>query len=115
MTEKTARHVASGFAYTVVRSDGESWSKKYRQGADGNAPAAEEFLKSVQAEEAKIREELKTQAKIEMRTQDWQDFKSAENCWICKESLIKAKHLDSADVWDEDTGNYRGQSHKLCR
>lgn len=54
-TEKTARHVASGFAYTVVRTDGESRSKKYRQGADGNTLAAEEFLKLIQAQDSRIR------------------------------------------------------------
>ena len=50
-TEKTVRHVASGFAYTVVRSDGKSWSRKYRQGAHGETSAAEECLESILREE----------------------------------------------------------------
>lgn len=79
-TEKTSKQVASGFAYTVVRSDGKSWSKKYRQGADGNDPAANEFLKSILREEETIREELKEQEPLRMRRQDWENFKKAENC-----------------------------------
>lgn len=115
MAEKTAKHVACGFAYTVVRSNGKSWSKNYRQGPDSNAPAAEEFLKAIQVEEAKVREELQTQAKIEMRPQDWKDFKSAANCWICEKSLCIPEYFDSVGVWDENTGRYEGQAHKLCR
>ena len=104
--------MASGFAYTVVCSDGKSWSKKYRQGEDGNVPAAEEFLKSIVREEETIREELKEQAPLKMCPQDWQKFKEAENCWICKEGLCKENFLDSVAVRNPKTGAYCGQSHK---
>ena len=114
-TEKTVRHVASGFVYTVVRSDGESKSAKYRQGSDGKTPAAEKFLKAIQAEDARTWKELETEAEIEMKPQDWKNFKEAEKCWICKEYLVKPEYLDSVDVWNVNTGQYCGQSHRKCR
>ncbi|CAH3157341.1 unnamed protein product [Porites lobata] len=51
-TEKTDKHEACGFTFTVVRCDGKSWPVvKYRQGADGQKKAVEEpeFLDSVGA------------------------------------------------------------------
>ena len=65
-TEKTARHVGCGYAYTVVSSDGKSWSRKYRQGEDGKYPAAEEFLKAMLGEEEKIREKIREELTISL-------------------------------------------------
>lgn len=90
-TEKTAQHVASGFAYTVVRSDGKRWSKKYRQGLDGQKPAAEMFLEAIMSEEEKIRKELEIQAQIKMKPQDWENFKNEKNCWICEKKFDNFK------------------------
>lgn len=49
-----------------------------------------------------------------MRPQDWRAFKSAENSWICEESLRIAEYLDSVGAWDVETGAYIGQTHRLC-
>ena len=112
---KISKHVACGFAYMVVRSDGKSWSKKYRQRKDGNAPVAEEFFKAVQAEEVAIRKELENQATIVMAPRDVKAFNEATKCWICEKSLIIPEYLDAVDVWCLNTGVYEGQAHKLCR
>ena len=94
-TEKTAKHIACGYAYTVVRSDRKSWSKKYRVGADGNEPAALHFLKSIVQEEEAIRAELEKPAPLKMSPEDWGNFKAEEECWICKEELTVENFLDS--------------------
>ena len=96
---KISKHVACGIAYMVVRSDGKSWSKKYRQGKDGNAPVAEEFLKAVQAEEVAIRKELENQATIVMAPGDVKVFNEATKCWICEKSLIIPEYLDAVGGW----------------
>ena len=113
-TEKTLKHKACGFAYTIVCSNGKSWSRKYRQGADGETPAAQEFLKAIQEEEQRIREELEKPAPLKMGHHDWHNFKIAENCWICKENLWKENFLDLVPVRYDKTGAYCRQSHRKC-
>lgn len=61
-TEKTDKHEACGFTFTVVRCDGKSWPVvKYRQGADGQKKAVEEFLRRVLGVQEKSREARKHQ------------------------------------------------------
>ena len=59
---------------------------------------------------------------IEMTWKDWENFKNAADCHICKKSLIKDEFLDSLPVWnieeaDEEASgkwSYWGQGHKKC-
>lgn len=107
--------MASGYAYKIVRSDGKSWSKRYRQWNDGRDPAAKDFLKSLVVEEEKIREFFKKPASLEMTRQDWKHFNEAKNCWICEKSLWVENFLDSLAVRDPPTGKYCGKSDRKCR
>lgn len=112
---KTACHDASGYAYTVVRSDGKSWRKKYRKGKDGEPHAVQEFLKSIVEEEEKIREELKSHAPLKMGGEDWEKFNKAVDCWIREKPLWVDNFLNSVPVRDPPTGKYCGQSQRKCR
>ena len=116
-TEKTEWHEACGYAYRVVRSDGEvTGSKVYKGNAVGT------FLSDILQEEEKIREILAAPMLIEMTVEDWGNFKNAIDCHICNKSLIKDEFLDSLPVWNfeeaDEEGNekwsYWGQGHKKC-
>lgn len=92
-----------------MRSDGKSWSKKYRQGANGQNPVVEEFLKAMLVEERQILDELEVQAKIRMSPENWDNFNNASHCWICEKSLFIPEYLDSVGVWDVNTGHCEGK------
>jgi len=117
-TEKTEWHEACGYAYRVVRSDGEVTGSKVYRGEN----AVGTFLSDIQQEEEKIREAFATPKPIEMTWKDWENFKNAADCYICNKSLIKDEFLDSLPVWNiEEEGeeggenlSYWGQSHKRC-
>lgn len=51
LTENTSRHVACGYAYKVVRSEGEASDTELYRGDN----AAGEFLKAILQEKEKIR------------------------------------------------------------
>ena len=55
-TEKVENHEACGYAYAVVRSDGEVVSENFFRGVN----AVERFLSDILEEERKIRESLAT-------------------------------------------------------
>ncbi|KAL9954681.1 hypothetical protein ACROYT_G042247 [Oculina patagonica] len=113
-TDKTEQHEACGFAYTVVRSDGKHEKPFVYRGEN----AAEVLLKCLLSEEEKIRFELSKQKRLVMTPEDWENFKNAEDCHICEETLIKENFLDSLPVWirneKEKTLDYFGQLHKKC-
>ena len=109
--EKTERHEACGYSYIVVRSDGKVvGSNTYRGGEN----AAGKYLSDILQEEEKIRESLAVPKPIDMKNEDWEKFKNANDCHICNKSLIKDEFLDSIPVCDYNTGHYCGQSHKDC-
>jgi len=117
-TEKTEWHEAYGYAYRVVRSDGEVTGSKVYWGEN----AVGTFLSDIQQEEEKIREALAEPKPIEMTWKDWENFKNAADCYICNKSLIKDEFLDSLPVWNiEKAGeegseklSYWGQGHQKC-
>ena len=110
-TEKAEKHVSCGFAFTAVRSDGEVFCfRKMRERG-----AAKEFLKQLLEVEEDIQKSLEEVVPIQMTTQDWQSFRCAEMCHVCDENLVKPEFLDSAPVFDVNTGKYCGQSHMRCR
>jgi len=118
-TEKTEWHEACGYAYRVVRSDGEVTGSKVYRGEN----VVGTFLSDILQEEEKIRESLAAPKPIEMTWKDWENFKNAADCHICNKSLIKDEFLDSLPVWNiekasEEEGrenlSYWGQGHKKC-
>ena len=109
-TEKTEWHEACGYAYRVVRSDGEVTGSKVCRGEN----AVGTFLSDILLEEEKIRESLATLKPIVMTWKDLENFKRADDCHVCNKSFIKDEFLDSIPVWDHDTGRYCGKSHKRC-
>ncbi|KAL9975480.1 hypothetical protein ACROYT_G012642 [Oculina patagonica] len=111
-TDKTEQHEACGFAYTVVRSDGEHEKTFVYRGEN----VVEVFLNCLLSEEKKIRYELSKPKPLVMTAKDWVNFKNATNCHICEETLMKQNFLDSLPVWigNKKDLNYFGQMHKKC-
>ena len=115
-TMKTEYHKASGYSYTVVRSDGEVSGPKVYRGEN----AVGTFLSDILQEEVKIRESLAAPKPIVMTAEDWKKYKNATDCHICSKSLIKDEFLDSLPVWSIEDGeggeqcSYKGQRHKKC-
>ena len=119
---KTEYHKASGYSYTVVRSDGEVFGSNVYRGEN----AVGMFLSDILQEEVIIRKSLAVSKPVVMTAKDWEKHKNATDCHICKKSLIKDEFLDSLPVWSiegvedsEDSGNsekytYWGQWHKKC-
>ena len=113
---KKEYHEASGFSYTVVRSDGEVSGLKVYRGEN----AVGKFLSEILQEEVKIRESLAAPKPIVMTAEDWEKYKNATGCHICNKSLIKDEFLDSLPVWRIEDGeggekcSYKGQGHKKC-
>lgn len=69
-TEKTERHEACGYGYTIVRTDGETFKPNVCRGEN----AADRKLLQ---DEANIRESLATLKPLVMRPGDWVRYKSA--------------------------------------
>ena len=65
-TENKNVHMACGYAYKVVRSNGTVMSTKYYRGEN----TAEEFLKEILNEEANLRNSLEDRAPIFMQQED---------------------------------------------
>ena len=97
---KKEYHEASGFSYTVVRSDGEVSGLKVYRGEN----AVGKFLSEILQEEVKIRESLAAPKPIVMTAEDWEKYKNATDCHICNKSLIKDEFLDSLPVWRIEDG-----------
>ena len=115
-TMKTEYHEASGYSYTVVRSDDEVLGPKVYRGEN----AVGKFLSDILQEEVKIRESLAAPKPIVITAEDWEKYKNATDCHICNKSLIKDEFLDSLPVWSIEDGeggekcSYKGQGHKKC-
>ena len=115
-TMKTDYHKASGYSYTVVRSDGKDSGPKVYRGEN----AVGTFLSDILQEEVKIRESLAAPKPIVMTAENWEKYKNATDCHICNKSLIKDEFLDSLPVWRIEDGeggekcSYKGQGHKKC-
>ena len=109
-TRKTSHHIACGYSYIVVRSDGLTKAPVLYRGQD----AAKRFLDALQEEEQKIKDELADPKPINMRKEDWKVFNTATTCHVCSLPLVKASHRDAHDIFDFNTGNHRGQAHKRC-
>ena len=115
-TMKIEYHEASGYSYTVVRSDGGVSGPKVYRGEN----AVGTFLSDILQEEVNIRESLAAPKPIVMTAEDWEKYKNATDCHICNKSLIKDEFLDSLPVWSIEDGeggekcSYKGQGHKKC-
>ena len=113
-TEKTHWHLACGYLYIVVRSDGKVTGWRFYRGEN----AVERFFEDIVQQEDKIRNSLLVAAPLDTKPEDWWKFKTAKNCHICNKSLIKDECLDSLPVWNvEEDGEklcYWGQGHKKC-
>ena len=94
-TEKTEWHEACGYSYIVVKSDGELTGSKVYRGEE----AVKLFLESIMQEKKKIRESLAVAKPVIMTQEDWDDFKHAENCYICEKKLVKENYWDSLPVY----------------
>jgi len=83
-TEKTEWHEACRYAYIVVRCDGEVTGSNVYRGEN----AVEKVFEDILQEEVKIRDSLAKPKEIVMTWKDWENFKIAADCHVCKKSLI---------------------------
>ena len=109
-TEKIKKHEACGYAYKVVKSDGEVMSPRLYT---GKKPVSN-FLENILTEEVEIRKNLAVPKPMKMAQGDWEKFKTAADCHICGKCLVQEEFLDSLPVWQLDDYRYCGQSHKTC-
>lgn len=104
------KHEPRGFAYTIVRSDGETFGPCVYRGGE----AAYVFLSDILQKEKWLRELMADKKPLVMMHENWQKHIAAADCHICNKSLVKDLFLDSMPVHDNDTGRYCGQSHRKC-
>ena len=109
-TIKTEKHEACGFSYVIARSDGQTSVPYTYRGED----AVFEFLRHLQEDEIKMREDMANKRQLVMTNEDWKKYRNATECHICYKSLYKDLYLDSMEVFDPDSGKYCGQSHRRC-
>ena len=109
-TVKTEKHESCGFSYIAVRSDGKTFGPFKYRGED----AVYVFLRWLLEHEEKMREDMANKKPLVMKNEDWQKYKSATECHICKKGLYKDQFLDSIEVYDPDSGKYSGKSHRRC-
>ena len=109
-TEKTEKHEACGFAYTIVRSDGATSGPCVYRGED----VAYKFLVEMLKEERWLKSLLENKKPLVMTREDWQAHMNATECHFCNTSLFKELFMDSMSVHDHDTGSYCSQSHRRC-
>ena len=94
----------------IARSDGQTFGPFTYRGED----AVYEFLRHLQDDENKMREDMANKRPLIMTNQDSQKHRNATECHICNKSLYKDLYLDSMEVYDPDSGKYCGQSHRRC-
>ncbi|XP_033726725.1 uncharacterized protein LOC117316295 [Pecten maximus] len=106
-TEKTTEHIPSGFAYKVVGLTQDHCKEPvvYR-GAD----AADKFVNCMVQEQELIEQRFKQCEPMRMAGRDWQNFKHATHCHICKKTLGDDRVRDHCHV----TGVFRGAAHNEC-
>ncbi|CAG2208295.1 unnamed protein product [Mytilus edulis] len=106
-TKKTTLHVPCGFAYKVVGLTPETSNEPvvYR-GAD----AADKFVECMVKEQEEIEQRFKHCEPMIMTGSDWQSFKKATICHICKKELADSRVRDHCHV----TGKFRGAAHNDC-
>ena len=109
-TIKTEKHEPCGFSYCVVRSDGQSFGPYTYRGEE----VVYKFLTSLLNHEIEMREDMANKRPLVMTNEDWKKYRNAGECHICNKSLYKDLYLDSMEVYDPDSGQYCGQSHRRC-
>ena len=93
-TQFTAMHEACGYGYQVVWRHKTESPVIYR-GED----AVLKFLRALQREEAKINDVFSTPQPIRWEDSDRIDFKSAAECWICKNKFGDRPSKEIYDLW----------------
>jgi len=91
-TIKTEVHEPCGFLYLIVRSDGKTYGPFVYRGED----AVLVFLTWLQAHEMQLRAELARKKPLVITPKDWRRYKSAAECHICNESLVKPEFWTSS-------------------
>lgn len=106
-TEKTARHVPSGYAYIVIGPDGEPTEAiKTYHGED----CVDKFIISVLKEKEKLSSILTHIMPMKLTPLEEKLFREARVCCICKKLLGEFRIRDH----DHLSGAYRGAAHKAC-
>ena len=113
-SEKTQKHVACGFCYIVVRSDGVTKPPFVYRGED----AAEKFLQALKEEQKHIKNTLRYPKPMKIETV--RHHEEATHCWICEKPFYPHLSSEEKKKWGKVrdhchiTGNYRGAAHSLC-
>ena len=73
----------------------------------------EEFLRQLEEEEERIKEDLEQPAAMSLSPEEEQQFQETVNCWICMRLDIDPNNPRVRDH-DHITGDFRGAAHSNC-
>ena len=104
-TNKTAKHMASGFTYKVVSLEGAAPSVTYR---GPNVP--ETFVQYMAAEWEKINALVENPKPLHLTPEEETNFWLVIDCHICGKQLDEDRVRDHCHL----TGRYRGAAHNSC-
>jgi hypothetical protein len=106
-TAKTTKHIACGFAGKVVGlTKGTSKQPIVYRGQY----TVVKFVECMVQEQEDIEQKFKHCETMLMTGSDWQSFKKAKHCHICKKELGEERVRDHCHV----TGKFRGSAHNEC-
>ena len=109
-TTRETEHIPCSVGYVVIQSDGVMTNKFFYRGEN----ALEEFLRQLEEEEERIKEDLEQPAAMSLSPEEEQQFQDSLNCWICMQRLdIDPKNPRVRDH-DHITGDFRGAAHSNC-
>ena len=109
-TEKTAEQVACSYGYSFIRSDGLLKNIEIKH-CDN---PIEEFIHSLIDQLDYIRDKLDKPVPLQkMSNQEWHNYHSSKNCWICKKPCREAR-FNKIHVIDPITEYYIGAVHRYC-
>ena len=111
-TVQYQKHTPSGFCYTIKCMDEKIYEGKtvlYTMKEEGE-DIGKKFVSSLEEDLKEVYKILKTEIPIKMTKKDEENFKTAKNCYACKQKLGNDRVRDHCHF----TGKYRGAAHFEC-
>ena len=111
-TVQYQKHTPSGFCYTIKCMDEKIYKGKtvlYTMKEEGE-DIGKKFVSSLEENLKEVYKILNTEIPIRMTKYDEKNFKTAKNCYACKQKLGNDRVRDHCHL----TGKYRGAVHSEC-
>ena len=111
-TVQYQKHTPSGFCYTIKCMDEKIYEGKtvlYTMKEEGE-DIGKKFVSSLEEDLKEVYKILNTKIPIRMTEKNEENFKTAENCYACKQKLGYDRVRDHCHL----TGKYRGAAHFEC-